>query len=57
MNVGGTSVTVTADAPWHVDEAYVWRLKQNGVDVPNVHFALTATKASAQGLPKGTITV
>jgi hypothetical protein len=57
VSVSGSSVTVSANSPWHINQEYTWKVKQNGKTVDSVHFTLTAGQASASGLPSGSLTL
>ncbi len=53
VNVKGDSVTVTAKGSWHINEQYPWKAKAGDKTIDKTGFALSATSATVNGLPKG----
>jgi hypothetical protein len=54
VTVSGNSVTVTAHAPWHINQEFEWKVKHGHDRLHDVHFTLSDSSATASGLPSGT---
>ena len=54
VKVDGTTVTVTAKDPWHVNKEYPWKVSAGSTTLDKSKFALDDHSAKCSGLPKGT---
>lgn len=53
VSVSGSTVTVKAKGPWHINKDYPWKLTVGDVKVGKDRFKLEEGVASVSGVPKG----